>query len=149
MSWLTVNDFKDLYLTESATEIKESQINQSLDSAIDKLAEICGEDIVGEIESADDALRKTKSFRRAQGKFAYAEILFLMSSRFRSGGILIKESDSNAGATDEYANFSDVEKRRQVLIAEALDTIKTYIAPGEQPIEQEFYLPPNMTVNAA
>ena len=141
MSWLDETQFRNLYVTASATEIGSEQIGQCLDEAIDRLADLCGDAVVTEIQNGDNELRKAKTFRRAQGKFAYAALLLLMSARFRSGGILVKESDANASTTDEYAGVTDIEKRRAVLIKEATEAVAFYITPAEKVKDESFIFP--------
>lgn len=129
MAWLTENEFKSLYVTESATEISSAQISQCLDEGIDEIALMCGEDVLTEIENAVSGStdRKVKKFRRAQGKLAYRALLLVISSRFRSGGVLESERDINSSMADKYESFDKVEKRREVLKSEAAETLKPYL----------------------
>lgn len=132
MAWLTEQEFRVIYVTDSATEIQTEQIDQCLDEAIDELTSLCDEtsivDVVSDVETTP---LKTKQFRRAQGKLAYRALLLIMSSRFRSGGILSQERDMNSSATDTYERFSEVEKRRGVLYEEALGAISAYLTTSE------------------
>lgn len=132
MAFLTEQEFRELYVTESATEISPAQIALCLDEAIDDIAGLCGEAVITEITDADDnSVRKVKSFRRAQGKLAYRELLFLMSSRFRDGGIVTAEKDINDSVTNQYAHFSEIEKRRDALYADAVAALKPYFTAEE------------------
>lgn len=128
MALLDEEKFRKIYVTDSATELAPDQIIHCLDEARDELATICGESVVTEVEdSSSDDDRKVLRFQRAQGKLAYRELLLIMSSRFRSGGILTQERDANSSATDSYEKFSEVEKRRAALYDEAMRAIAVYI----------------------
>ena len=132
MAWLSEAEFRELYITESATEISSAQVGQCLDEAVDELSTLCGDAAAAEVSDAlDDTLLKIKRFRRAQGKLAYRELLFLMSSRFRSGGILSQEKDANSTATDTYESFASIEKRRESLYQDAVNAVSIYFLPAE------------------
>jgi hypothetical protein len=128
MSWLSEEEFKARYVTESATEISTTQINDCLEEGIDLIGSMCGEAVLSEINSAsDNSVRKISKFRRAQGKLAYRALLLLMSSRFRNGGILESERDQTSSATDKFVSFSDIEKRREALNQEAAKLLENYL----------------------
>ena len=59
MSWLSEEEFKARYVTESATEISTTQINDCLEEGIDLIGSMCGEAVLSEINSAsDNSVRK-------------------------------------------------------------------------------------------
>lgn len=128
MAWLTAVEFKDLYVTESATEISSAQILQCLDEGIDEIASMCGEDVLTEIENAvGTTARKVRQFRRAQGKLAYRALLLIMSARFRNGGILESERDMNSSATDKYVSFKNIDLQREALMNDAAKALQNYL----------------------
>lgn len=134
MAWLTEKEFRRIYVTESATDIPPDQISQSLDEAKDIIGGLCGNAVLDEIEAftiadAESAaeIRRYKDFKRAEGKLAFRELLLIMSSRFRSGGIRNAERDENTGSTNQFERFSETENRRDVLYADALRILKPYL----------------------
>ncbi|MBS3915592.1 MAG: hypothetical protein KG003_13945 [Bacteroidetes bacterium] len=128
MAWLTADEFKDLYVTESATEISSAQITQCLDEGIDEIASMCGEAVLTEIEIAvGTEARKVRQFRRAQGKLGYRALLLIMSARFRNGGILESERDMNSSATDKYVSFKNIDLQREALYKDAAKALENYL----------------------
>lgn len=132
MAWLTEEEFRQLRIDESATQILPIQITTCLDAAIEKIADACGDSVITEIESGDHTTnRKVKKFRRAQELFAFAQLLPVIGHRFKNGGIQVKETDQNASSTNEYAKFSDIKSLRDQLEADALDAVSAYLSKEE------------------
>lgn len=132
MAWLTEAEFRELRIDESATQILPIQITTCLDAAIEKIADLCGDAIVAEITSGSNSDRKVKRFRRSQELFAFAELLPVIGHRFKNGGIQVKETDSNANSTNEYAKFADIQSLRNQLEADALGAISSYLTTEEK-----------------
>lgn len=134
MAWLTEDEFRNLYVTESATEINSAQVESCLQKAVREIRKLAGAEVVAEIEAeqADSTADKVLDFREAQEKLAYRQLLLIWSSRFRSGGVMESETDNNAQSTDRYEKFSETEKRRAALYAEALDAISAYLPADAQ-----------------
>lgn len=130
MAWLTAAEFAALYITDSASEVKLEQIDDCLDSAKSQIVKkVAAAAIVDLLLPSPAQPDRAKDIRRAQGKLAYADLLLIQSSRYRSGGILSQERDANSTATDTYESFAAVERRRQVLKAEAFELIEPYFTP--------------------
>lgn len=132
MSWLTALEFKTIYVTDSASEVKTEQIDDCLDSAKSQIVKLVDAGIITDLSATLPAKPdRVKDIRRAQGKLAYADLLLIQSSRYRSGGILLQERDMNSSATDSYESFAATENRRRVLKAEAFALIEPYYAEAE------------------
>lgn len=128
MAFLTEENFRAIYITDAATDIPTAQVAQCLAEAIDDLEDLCGTEAVEEVTASESTTdRKVVRFNRAQGKLAYRALLLILSSRFRSGGILVKESDATASVTDEYEKFDDIQKRRISLYKEAVRAVANYL----------------------
>lgn len=128
MPWLTADEFKDLWVTESATEIPAAQITECLDSAkAEIVARVEADYVTALVADNDNSEDNSKSLRRAQSKLAYRELLFFRSSQFRSGGIAKLELDENASVRNEYEAFKDTELRRQKLLEDALGILEPFL----------------------
>ncbi len=133
MAWLSDLEFREIYVTESATETTSAQLNHCLDEALLEIETLF--DTATMTEIADDTtgeLRKVKAFRLAQGKLALRALLLLRSRRFRDGGIVRSESDANGGSSNSYESFAETEEARAVLYSEAIKAIDGYfiMTPG-------------------
>jgi len=136
MAWLTEDEFKDLWVTESATEIPDAQITECLSSAIAMITNRVKAEYLATLESDNDNSDiVTKTLRRSQSKLAYRELLLYRSSQFRSGGIAKIEYDDNASVKNEYEDFKNTDLRRSNLLDEALDILSPYLT--EEAEEEE------------
>lgn len=136
MSWLSEEDFRTLWVPESATEIPSAQITECLDSAIADITKLVdSNEITALVADTGNTLLPTKSIRRAQSKLAYRELLLFLSNRFRSGGIQLKERDENASTTNEYESADKTDLRRRSLWTEAMDILEPYF--GEETKEED------------
>jgi len=137
MALLTADEFKTLNIAASATEITPAMIEDCLTTAKDELINLCGESVVTEVENATgEPDLKVRRFRKAQDKLAFRELLDKISSRFRSGGVEVRES-GNGLTTHEFEKFADSEKRRERLYNEAVDLVTSYLIVEETTIEDE------------
>lgn len=134
-------------MTDSASEVKPAQIDECLDSAKSQIKKRVTGDVFTmlsaslptSIETADDV-------RRAQGKIAYAELLLIEASRYRSGGVLVTERDENNSVTNSYESFTQIEKRADRLKAEAFDILEIYYTRSETVKEAASGEPPAVRV---
>lgn len=133
MAWLDEGEFREIYVTESATEIVSAQIEQCLRLAARQITRLVGVALVGEVLTAPPpyVLDKFNDLRDAQGKLAYRELLLIQSSRARAGGIIETERDANADTTNKYVSFAETERRRDALYREALDILEIYFSLEE------------------
>ncbi|MCD9188241.1 MAG: hypothetical protein LUM44_17630 [Pyrinomonadaceae bacterium] len=128
MAFLTEEEFRVLYVTNSESELSPAQYNQCLEEGIDLIAKLCGETLVTEIEDAgDDSSRKNKAVRRAQGKLAYRALLTIQTGRYRAGGVISQEKDQNDSVTNQYEKASETEKRREWFYQSALEDLSPYL----------------------
>lgn len=138
MSWMNEADFRLLYVTESATETKSAQILQSLNAGRRVIASVVGDGTVAAV-AADTSVPpafQTLDLREAQGKLALRELLIIQTTRVRDGGIVQAERDANNATINQYATFTETEKRRAALLGEAMAIIEFY-APA--PFATEMY----------
>ena len=126
MAWLSDATFRTFHVTESATTVDDDTVEECLESAKDALANLCGDSIIQEIEGLSDDDRKGHKFRRAQRKLAYRELLEFMSSRSRDGGIMESERDANGDTVNKYVPYTEIQKRRTDLYAEAIEIVERY-----------------------
>ncbi len=132
MAWLDETDFRAIYVTDSASEVKSAQIDECLNSAKSQIKKRILADVFTMLSaSLPTSIETVDDVRRAQGKIAYAELLLIQSARYRSGGILQQERDMNSSATDTYESYSATERRADRLKAEAFDILEIYYTPGE------------------
>lgn len=132
MAWLDAAEFRELHVTESATEINAAQIGECLNAAKSLIADWCGESVLAEIETASNELRKTDKLRRAQRKLAYRELLEFMSKRSRDGGIQLTERDANGDTTNTYLTPAQIKTARDDLKGEAAELAAPYFTVNEQ-----------------
>jgi len=133
MAWLSDLEFREIYVTESATETTSVQLNHCLDDAMNELEMLFDTVTIAEIaDDTENALSKVKAFRLAQGKLALRALLLLRSRRFRDGGIIRSESDANGGSSNSYESFAETEAARAVLYSEAIKAVSGYLVttPG-------------------
>lgn len=132
MAWLTDEDFRLIYVTDSASEVKPEQVEECLNSAKSQIRKRVILDVFTDVSLAmpSDA-EEAYDVRRAQGKIAYAELLLIQSARYRSGGILQAERDSNETGQNIYETYSATEKRADRLKAEAFEILEIYRLPAE------------------
>ncbi len=147
MAWLSESDFRAIYVTDSASEVKTEQIAECLNSARSRIKKRVLADVFTMLSaSLPTSIETVGDVRRAQGKLAYAELLLNEASRYRSGGILITERDGNNSVTNSYESFSEVEKRADRLTAEAFDLLEIYYTRSETVKEAVNIYPPSVRV---
>lgn len=130
MAWLTKDELRGLYVTDSATEISDAQLNQCLNAGIRTVTKYVGEPAATEVNGAAEPYTlKVSDLREAQGKLAYRELLLIASSRFRSGGVLESEKDTNDSSVNKYEAFDKTQQRRAALFEEALEILEHYSQP--------------------
>lgn len=131
MAFLTADDFRNLEVTSSATEIVTNQIENWLQAAKDELEVLCGSDKVKAVEDADeDAVTDSlefRQFRKAQQLMAKAEMLLFIASRYRSGGIQVSEKDLNDSSVNSYESYSQAKKRYDDLYIKAKELVTPYL----------------------
>src|SRR3954469_328881 len=125
--FLTADEFKELEVTNSATEITPAQIDDFLQTAKDLIESLCGSELVETVAAAEDTdLLQTRKIRKAQQKLAAREMMLFIASRYRSGGVQYQEKDLNDSATNTYEKFTETESRRKVLWNEAMELLTPY-----------------------
>lgn len=143
--WLSANELREIYITDSATAISPSQFSQCLNAGIRTVTAYIGADAALEVKNADAPYtEKVADLREAQGKLAFRELVLLMGSRFRDGGIAVAERDVNNSVTNQYESFEKTEARRAVLLAEAIEILEIYRLPTSHAGED---LPPNFSMS--
>jgi hypothetical protein len=128
MALMTENELKDLWVTESATEIPATQITECRDTSIAIIAERVDEQYMEALEAdTENAETASKNLRRAQSKLFYRELLLFRSNRFRNGGQVKTERDENNSVTNSYEPAKDTELVRQTLWNEVMDILSPYL----------------------
>lgn len=137
--WLSEEEFREIYITEAATAISPSQFGQCLNAGIRTVTGFVGSAAALEVKNNDGPYsEKTMDLREAQGKLAFRELLLLMSSRFRDGGIASTERDVNDSVTNSYESFDKTERRRTALYEEALSILGIYRTSTATIVEDSF-----------
>lgn len=132
MAFLDSDEFRELEVTNSATEITDNQINNWLETAKDAIEGLVGTDAVTEVEAESDTDElRTRQFRKAQQKLTAREMMLFVASRYRSGGVQEQERDLNNSSQNTYEKFSETEKRRDVLFNEAMELLKPWFLETE------------------
>ncbi len=124
-------------MTESETEIDDAIIEQSLRAGIRHVTKLVGAIAAAEVvaDATSDNADKRDALRDAMGKLAYRDLLPVLVSRYRTGGIVETETDQNSSVTNKYVSAVEIEKRRQMLLNDALDVVEPYLTEEE---EEEF-----------
>ena len=131
MAWLDEYEFRALYVTDATSDLPSATINNALESAINHIADYVGDATITEVQTTENnSVLKVARLREAQELLTLRKILDVNLSRLRNGGVMDTERDENGNATNKYASFSDVEKRRDALLAEAQRLIRPYQPVG-------------------
>ncbi len=136
MGFYLENDFRELYITDSATTVSSAQISEAFFDAEEILLDLVGEAIILEAKSeTPQNAKRAERIKRAHGKLAFRAMLILRSSRLRDGGIVGSERDVNNSVTTSYIAADEVEKRREQLYSDALNLISEYVVKVETVVE--------------
>lgn len=128
MSFLTEQEFRNLNVPDSATEISGDMIRDCLETAADMIVELCGQTAFDAVANATGATTtQVRKFRKAQEKLAFRELLLKVGSRFRSGGVQVSEKDLNDSSVNTYEGWNATESRREALRSEAMDSLRSYL----------------------
>jgi hypothetical protein len=138
MAWLTAQEFRSLYVTQTASDDGVTVVENCLESAINRISDLVGTVTVTEVANAtDNTIRKVSALREAQELLALHKLSFNDTSRRRNGGKVRRERDEDAVTTNEYESYSEMRKYREDLLTDAMRLIEPYL-PATEAVEQAF-----------
>lgn len=131
MSLPDASEFKQLYLTDTATDLDDAQIEQCLNRAKSKLISLVGASAVAAVETIEDEVYSAaeQDIRTAHGLLGLRHALLIGSNRINNGGIVESGTDST-GAGTRWESFANTQKRRAEILQEVLDLLEAQIAAG-------------------
>lgn len=136
MAWLDIAEFKARFVTESATETLDDQIDPCLRTGVRKVTQLVGETLADEVDAAAAPYStEVEDIRDAQGLLSYRALLLNQSSRTRDGGIIESERDANGDTVNKYVPYAEVQQRRKDLYDEAMETLAPFLDAAEAAAE--------------
>lgn len=124
----TETEFRDLYVPKTSVSISSTEILQAQNTAETVERTLVGDSAVNDakLESPTNPVRAA-AIKAAHFKLTKRELLGTRGTRFSDYGINKSTRDSNGQLTNSYADYSEIQKERADLLAEAREILEAYL----------------------